>query len=620
MDEKNNVLWSTDDRIVIFAGTTYPSQYVLDERYAGKNYGGFSAVESGITDGAVAGGSLSHWVAYYPYDENVACMKADSESPTESYAITGITLPSEQDYIPDSFGNNSFPMTSISADNNLTFKNICGGVKLKLKGTQIISSIRLEGKNNEKLSGSAVVTAYSDQRMPSIEMSADASKYVILDCGAGVQLDVTEAKEFIIVLPPVTFTNGFTVTLTDKAEQTFTISTSKSNEVKRSSLLVMPEVSLGDKSIVVMSGDYIDEYGVNHGQGVRIGDTIWAPVNCGYHETDYKYGKLYQWGRKYGQGYDENDASVPEIAVDVESMKVGQDPANAGYFYVLSYSGSDDWCHQDNDLWNIGTMNNPIKTEYDPCPHGWRVPTDGELETLIANKSQWTANGDIKGYFFSGNSVYSESVPQIFLPAAGSRNYIDGCNEFGRGNAGYYWSSVGENSKYGGAYALEFDQTPPKYINTLERAQGCSVRCIRDEITGYPIYVGYIDNETIQAYQLFGNGISEAYKLVNEAVINTCISNGNIIEKPVETVANMPFHKDIPALSLILIALPKASNKVAYQSDGVGGYGKFNMGTYPYVNGEIEIALNGITYELYGEASTIERFTTGYSYFVLNKN
>jgi hypothetical protein len=60
------------------------------------------------------------------------------------------------------------------------------------------------------------------------------------------------------------------------------------------------------------SYDYVDEYGINHGPGVEIGGVIWAPVNCGYNETDFKYGKLYQWGRKYGQGYN-GDATVPTI-------------------------------------------------------------------------------------------------------------------------------------------------------------------------------------------------------------------------------------------------------------------------------------------------------------------
>ena len=37
---------------------------------------------------------------------------------------------------------------------------------------------------------------------------------------------------------------------------------------------------------------------------------------------------------------------------------------------------------QDDKLWNSGTESEPIKTENDPCPDGWRVPTSVELETL----------------------------------------------------------------------------------------------------------------------------------------------------------------------------------------------------------------------------------------------
>ena len=97
------------------------------------------------------------------------------------------------------------------------------------------------------------------------------------------------------------------------------------------------------------SGDYVDEYGINHGQGIRIGTTVWAPVNCGYHATDYKYGKLYQWGRKYGQWYfgefydgdwDQtySDGFVPEIVAGPVSLSVGQSEANAGKFYYNSNS------------------------------------------------------------------------------------------------------------------------------------------------------------------------------------------------------------------------------------------------------------------------------------------
>ena len=50
----------------------------------------------------------------------------------------------------------------------------------------------------------------------------------------------------------------------------------------------------GSQEILPQESDYIDEYGINHGPGVEIGGVVWAPVNCGYHETDFKYGKLYQ--------------------------------------------------------------------------------------------------------------------------------------------------------------------------------------------------------------------------------------------------------------------------------------------------------------------------------------
>ena len=67
---------------------------------------------------------------------------------------------------------------------------------------------------------------------------------------------------------------------------------------------------IDDDLDMIDSIDYIDEYGVNHGPGIKVGIHIWSPVNCGYHATDYKYGKLYQWGRLYGQGFGD-DATVP---------------------------------------------------------------------------------------------------------------------------------------------------------------------------------------------------------------------------------------------------------------------------------------------------------------------
>lgn len=468
MDANNYILWQEGDQIVAFMKSSYRHKYQLLSSYAGKAYADFEPVSSGNGGNLSAGTEWDHNVAYYPYSETVECLKFGS-----NYVID-VVLPSEQTYAPESFGNGSMAMVAVSEDNNITFRNVLGGMKLQLKGTQTVTSITLQGKNSEKLSGAATVTAYTDEIKPAITMASDASTSVTLNCGSGVQLNETTATEFIIALPPVLFSKGFTVTVKDSASNEQTFETDKENSVLRSSLLVMPEVTLNQ---VTRPGDYIDEYGENHGQGVRIGETVWAPVNCGYHATDFKYGKLYQWGRKYGQGYStSSDASVPEIVEGPISAINGQKDIYSNTFFTASGSPFDWTSPQKDDLWNSGTEDNPVKTEYDPCPEGWRVPTSAELDELNNNYSSWTTDDNGRsGRWFSGPNSYTASVPQVFFPAAGRRTYGVG-NASNRGGNGYYWSSR-PNSHYA-YYLYFFSSLVPMHFDY--RANGYSVRCVHE--------------------------------------------------------------------------------------------------------------------------------------------
>ena len=237
-------------------------------------------------------------------------------------------------------------------------------------------------------------------------------------------------------------------------------------------------------------GDYIDEYGINHGPGVKIGETVWAPVNCGYHPLDFKYGKLYQWGRKYGQGYEGglmdgddynagefSDVSVPEIEAGPVDLATGQSKENKNKFYY----GSDNsyyWCtDQKSNFWNSGTEENPVKTEYDPCPDGWRVPAYAELEQLSFNYSSWiTDENSQPGYWFSGPGIYAGTTPQVFFPAAGLRAENGMCTA--RGGFGFYWSSrpIGHDC----ISILCFCNTEVGVDVGNPRATGCSVRCVKE--------------------------------------------------------------------------------------------------------------------------------------------
>ena len=566
LDENNNIRWSEGDQIVAFMKTSLGLKYQLKDSYIGETSGYFSKVSSGSSDDLGAGMEWDHIVAYYPYAESIKCARSG-----DNYAID-VVLPTEQTYKVDSFGNGAWPMVAVSKDNDITFKNVCGGMKLQLKGTQKVVAIKLEGKNKEKLSGAATVTAYTnDVTKPAITMASGAATSVTLNCGSGVQLNESTATEFILALPPVLFSKGFTVVVTDADGKTYTVETDKANTVLRSSILNMPAFRLGEtpdsedlenavdmilfdlykltvvpgttyaltvdfepfdasdktlawsssnpsvasvdasgaikaladgtstitavavggasatcivtvKSCVVPSVDY-EVDGVNYGKGIAIGDVVWAPVNCGYEAPTatykgYPYGKLYQWGRKYGQGYNSSDASYPfgdNLVEGPVMLSVGQTEENKDKFYYNSGSPYDWSKVQKDDLWNAGTESAPVKTEYDPCPKGWRVPTYAELDKLNNNYSSWTTLGGQKGLYFCGDYTCLANAPQVFFPAAGSRSDDDGDAD-DRGNDGSYWSSRPRNAH---AFTLAFIGSNV-IMYYYYRAYGCSIRCVQE--------------------------------------------------------------------------------------------------------------------------------------------
>ena len=576
MDENNNILWSEGDQIVAFMKSSYGHKYQVKPSFVGKSYADFSMVSSGNGSDLSAGNEWEHNVAYYPYSDVIECLK------TGEHYVLGVALPSEQSYVSESFGNGAMAMVAVSGDNNITFRNVLGGMKLQLRGTQKVVSVTLQGKNSEKLSGAATVTAYTDETKPAITMASGASASVTLNCGSGIQLNESTATEFILALPPVLFSKGFTVTVTDSDSKTYTVETNKANTVLRSSLLAMPAVVLKEEGVgeeenpgsdgtlveaiilnktslilapgtsytltakvvptdatdktltwssdgaavasvdqngvvtavsdgsvvitaVALGGvsesctvtvitpptsqatvDYVDEYGVNRGKGIAIGATVWAPVNCGYKaasdaDKGYPYGKLYQWGRKYGQGYSTSyDADEPTIEEGPVSLKYGQAEDNSNVFFTSSSDFRYDWLStQDDKLWNSGTESAPVKTEYDPCPEGWRVPTYAELNILRNRKSSWTTNDGQKGYWFSGASNIKYDVPvdedaKVFFPAAGLRNLREGIANY-QGGRGRYWSSRPFSDT---AYFLSFDSSNADMLNNY-RAYGYSVRCVQ---------------------------------------------------------------------------------------------------------------------------------------------
>lgn len=225
--------------------------------------------------------------------------------------------------------------------------------------------------------------------------------------------------------------------------------------------------------------DYIDEDGENHGKGIAIDGVIWAPVNCGHKKSDIDLnGRLYQWGRRYGIE-NHSDSKVTEISGPVP-LEVGQSKENENIYIKVSDPNTDWLTETNNSLWRNGTPNNPIKTEYDPCPNGWRVPTKAELTSLSKNHSTGVEYDGQRGRWFSGETAYSEGVIAIFLP--GERGSYAGANP-GFATWPNYWTSDVDNSSR--PWCLEFDSIKGGGrcgMNwQVRKSRACSIRCVKEK-------------------------------------------------------------------------------------------------------------------------------------------
>ena len=247
----NAVVWNSGDQIAIFQGLSTADKYQVKEDGVGNRSATFEIVAKGEGSSAT---EVPTNIAIYPYESDIVCTPVKAENGSvNSYQIIGVTIPSTQDYAANSFADESFLMAALTNglnDHTLNFKNLCGVLKLQLKGTAKVKTIELKGNDNETLSGEATVIVYPNGLAPTIEMSADASRAVTLDCGNGVQLNETTVTDFLIAIPPTAFEKGFTATITSIDGGVDILTTSKSNMVGRSYIHTMPELAVNTKKAV----------------------------------------------------------------------------------------------------------------------------------------------------------------------------------------------------------------------------------------------------------------------------------------------------------------------------------------------------------------------------------
>ena len=198
---------------------------------------------------------------------------------------------------------------------------------------------------------------------------------------------------------------------------------------------------------------------------------------------------LYQFGRKDAfPGTDDNlEGTFNKNAGDDMSIPNSiQHPEN---FYTdgsswynnppAGYSWLNLWSAKNN---TYGEAYNPtvIKTVYDPCPAGFKMP-EAKVFSAFTSDGMYTGHLNTTGTWTNGwnfNNKSSSPNASIYFPAAGRRDRIDGSLSY-VGREGNYWMAMPEDkTRY--SYCLIFEQLAANPKFGMPRAEGLSVRPVAD--------------------------------------------------------------------------------------------------------------------------------------------
>lgn len=192
---------------------------------------------------------------------------------------------------------------------------------------------------------------------------------------------------------------------------------------------------------------------VTYGSVISANNRCWLDRNLGASRVatsstdEQAYGDLFQWGRGDDGHQDRNS---PTIDYFLDTDQPGFDD------FMIVLSEPFDWRKPQNDnLWQgVDGINNP-------CPSGYRIPTESEWET---ERQNW-----------SGSNLASAFNSPLKLTAAGRRSRLDGKLN-GVGSYGRYWSSTVAETN---SRVLRLENNDVYWFSN-PRAGAFSLRCLKD--------------------------------------------------------------------------------------------------------------------------------------------
>ena len=200
---------------------------------------------------------------------------------------------------------------------------------------------------------------------------------------------------------------------------------------------------------------------------------------------------LYQFGRKDAQ------PSINTIAEGAfnrnggDNMSIQNGIQHPENFYVwgLSWRSTPPTGYSWYNLWSANNTttdfndNAVVKTVYDPCPAGFKMPASKAFTgfSKTGNNTYNPTDFNVSGAWDNGwnfNNKITSPDATIYFPALGYRNVTGGLRYF-EGYGGYFWSAVPADN-FGG-YSLHFKLGNVNPQNDPTLPSGFPVRPVKDE-------------------------------------------------------------------------------------------------------------------------------------------
>ena len=428
--------WETGDKISVFDGQGNRTFTLTED------------VEDGKFSGTASSEATS-FTAVYPYTEGAKLEKDGS--------VSGITLPAEQTPTIWSFDPKAALMMAVSTKDkkyNLDFKNAVSLIKLQIE----FPCKKIVLTANEDIAGTGTLTYNNGE--PSISFTSNQSKTITLKPATG---EYFKAGEYVIVVPPITLTKGFSISFHASDEYcVYTRTSTKSNTFNRSKFKHIGifkttgnewEWTYNSRGIVKADQELdMGEFEIN-GKKYRL---IFAKSNLtkdGLATNEYDYGDYFAWG-----------ATEPWYSSATQTWK-NDKPGGYTTDNAPFYNSS-------TESYTKYTPGDALEASDDAARQilkgDWRIPTT-EIWAALVNNSTKVWDSTNKGYQFTKNSQ------TLFLPAAG---YVWGTSFKNVGSRGRYWSGTTASLKDNADY-LHFDNVNLYAQDKGSRDQGFPVRPVR---------------------------------------------------------------------------------------------------------------------------------------------